>query len=758
MFFPNDSRSHVNLEQQRKRAKELCRAHREGRFEAAVRISRHLPRARFQSPPQILASALTLSEAQLVVAREAGFASWPRMVRQLDKTVSSERENVETLLDAALAGNNAVARAALEHAALGVRRSIFVAAALADAEAVFALLAVDPLLADRRGGRRNWTPLLYTCFSRYRQGEKDAIQARIRIVERLVALGADINVAGREPGFDDGTQWFVLEGAAGIVASPELVRFLLKAGADAGQTGRLLQQAVRGGDREVLQLALDAGPPWQVHHALTVCVELDRRDMARMLVERAGAPRLTEPALLEAIRLGCEPELIEILLGDDTHLELSGPIRQAAYRTALRYGHRAAGSLLLRRGANDAEVTPVDRVIAACVAEDQLALHHLLERSPYSRGALLDTDHRMVSWAVRNGRLRVLHLLLEAGFDPTVADKDGNTPCHLAVHSGSLAMLEALLGAGADVDARNFLAQTPLECALALPDVQARERFCRCLLDAGASPARLSQFTPGNTALDEELRQAGAIEREDPDRLFERAADAVVQGDLEKLRELLDEEPSLVYARSPRPHRATLLIYCGANGTERERQRTPGNAPAITQLLLERGAEVDAVSHLYGGGVTTLMLLLTSIFPKQAGLTGEIVRVLVRAGAKVNAVADYPAMMAAIDCGQRQGALALAEEGVLLDNLLFAAAVGRLDVLEDLLSQGIDINTRYFRGATALHAAAALGQEQAVAFLLARGADPTLRDTYYNATPAAKARYLGYLEIAELIERHQASS
>ncbi len=92
--------------------------------------------------------------------------------------------------------------------------------------------------------------------------------------------------------------------------------------------------------------------------------------MARILVDRAIAPRLTEPALLDAIRLGCEPELIEILLGDDANLKLSGPIRRAAYRTALRYGHRAATELLHRRGANDADVTLVDRVIAACVAED----------------------------------------------------------------------------------------------------------------------------------------------------------------------------------------------------------------------------------------------------------------------------------------------------------------------------------------------------------------------------------------------------
>jgi len=84
--------------------------------------------------------------------------------------------------------------------------------------------------------------------------------------------------------------------------------------------------------------------------------------------------------------------------------------------------------------------------------------------------------------------------------------------------------------------------------------------------------------------------------------LFERAADAVVFGDLETLRSLLDQEPALVHARSARRHRATLLHYCAANGTEDPRQRTPDNAPAIARFLLERGADPTAECPMYGCG------------------------------------------------------------------------------------------------------------------------------------------------------------
>jgi ankyrin repeat protein len=211
----------------------------------------------------------------------------------------------------------------------------------------------------------------------------------------------------------------------------------------------------------------------------------------------------------------------------------------------------------------------------------------------------------------------------------------------------------------------------------------------------------MSQFTPGtdrrNVGIDEELRQGGAVEREDPDLLFEHAADAVAFGDLETLRELLDEEPALVHARSPRPHRCTLLNYCGANGTEDPRQRTPANAPVVAQLLLERGADPNATCQLYGGGSTTMGLLLTSIHPNAAGLDGELVRVLARFGAAL----DTSDLIHAIDSGAHLAVEAMVEARVPIDPstssgqaLFVAAGLDRVDVMEDLLSRGADINAR----------------------------------------------------------------
>src|SRR5436190_20690935 len=101
---PRPGTSTPNLEQQRKRAKDLRRSHERGALDAGERVVRHLPRARALSPAQALASPLRLSEAQFIVAREAGFASWPDLKHALEGDAAARVRDV--VLDAALAGGN----------------------------------------------------------------------------------------------------------------------------------------------------------------------------------------------------------------------------------------------------------------------------------------------------------------------------------------------------------------------------------------------------------------------------------------------------------------------------------------------------------------------------------------------------------------------------------------------------------------------------------------------------------------------------
>ncbi|MBY0491959.1 MAG: hypothetical protein K2R93_19110 [Gemmatimonadaceae bacterium] len=163
-------------------------------------------------------------------------------------------------------------------------------------------------------------------------------------------------------------------------------------------------------------------------------------------------------------------------------------------------------------------------------------------------------------------------------------------------------------------------------------------------------------------------------------RRFERAADAIVTGDLAALTVLLREEPALIHARSDRVHGATLLHYVAANGVENYRQRTPANIVAIATALLDAGADVNAACDVYGGGATTLGLTVTSAHPRAAGVQEALAQRLLDRGATIDERVVHACLMngcpeaAVFMAGER-----LARGGALrLDE---AAGIGRVDLV-----------------------------------------------------------------------------
>ena len=121
-----------------------------------------------------------------------------------------------------------------------------------------------------------------------------------------------------------------------------------------------------------------------------------------------------------------------------------------------------------------------------------------------------------------------------------------------------------------------------------------------------------------------------------PDPEFEAAVDALLDGDVDALRGLLERKPSLVNERSKFGHRSTLLHYVGSNGVETHRQRVPRNLAEITQTLLDAGADVNSTAEMYGGGSTPIALLISSGHPTAAGVMDEVVKVLLNAGARTD--------------------------------------------------------------------------------------------------------------------------
>jgi hypothetical protein len=115
---------------------------------------------------------------------------------------------------------------------------------------------------------------------------------------------------------------------------------------------------------------------------------------------------------------------------------------------------------------------------------------------------------------------------------------------------------------------------------------------------------------------------------------FEKLVDAALDGEIESIQGALRTQPSLVNNRSHWRHRSTPLHYMAANGVETYRQRVPRNAVEIVKTLIQHGADVNALADMYGGNQSVLNLLITSQHPAEAGVTNEIKKVLIDAGAK----------------------------------------------------------------------------------------------------------------------------
>jgi ankyrin repeat protein len=276
-----------------------------------------------------------------------------------------------------------------------------------------------------------------------------------------------------------------------------------------------------------------------------------------------------------------------------------------------------------------------------------------------------------------------------------------------------------------------------------------------------------------------------AVKVDGPVTQFETAVEAVVAGDAATLRSMLLETPELVRARSMRRHHATLLHYVGANGVEGARQKTPANAVEIAKILLDAGAEVDALADMYDAKCTTMSMLVSSCHPDNAGLQGVLAETLLDYGAALEGPGSnwQSALMTALAFGYERTAETLARRGAPVDNVAAAAGLGRLedtarqlpaadgrskqialalaaqhghpDVVHVLIHAGVDPNRHnpdgFHSHSTPLHQAIASDHLDVVRVLVDCGARLDIKDTLYQGTPLGWANYLRRTPIADYL-------
>lgn len=104
---------------------------------------------------------------------------------------------------------------------------------------------------------------------------------------------------------------------------------------------------------------------------------------------------------------------------------------------------------------------------------------------------------------------------------------------------------------------------------------------------------------------------------------FERAVDAILDGDQTSLNKLLVEDPTLVNTHSSFGHQATLLHYLGNNGVELYRQVIPANISELLTYLIQAGADPMATMKVYGGDFKMIDLFMTSVHPKKMDIVAS---------------------------------------------------------------------------------------------------------------------------------------
>jgi ankyrin repeat protein len=252
----------------------------------------------------------------------------------------------------------------------------------------------------------------------------------------------------------------------------------------------------------------------------------------------------------------------------------------------------------------------------------------------------------------------------------------------------------------------------------------------------------------------EAVRQPGS-----PVETFERAVETVIEGDIATLKRLLTDHPDLVRARStrvthfdPPVHGAMLLHYVASNGVEGYRQRSPMNAADVAKVLLDAGADPDALCNLYGSKCTTMALLVSSTPPARAGVQLPVLNVLIDYGASITPKGEgswTSPIATALVFGFRDAAQTLVDRGAPVDSLADAAGLGRIDdVKRMLLSAGPDERHR------AVAMAAQLGQVEVVGLLLDAGEDPNRYNppgTHAHSTPLHQAIAAGHIAVVKLL-------
>jgi ankyrin repeat protein len=533
-----------SLEQYKKQAKELLHAHRAADPNALTRIQCHHPTLHKLSLTEILTANFTLTDAQLILAREHSFESWPRFAayietQRLIRTLADLPDPVAAFIEAAcVPRHDGHGSGTLEYAQLILERyphvanaNIHTAAILADEPTVKKFLTHNPKDATSTDGPHNWDALTHLCFSRYLHLDPTRSKAFVNTARTLLDAGAIANTGWCET-IDQPNPRQIIEsaiyGAAGIAQHPGLTQLLLDRGADPNdeETPYHVPETY---DNTVLKILLASG---KLNEASLNTILLRKADWhdehgIQLALEHGANPNYMThwgfTALHQSLRRDNGLVIIEMLLNHG-----AGPIikstrdGKSAIDTAIHRGRGDVLNILEQRDINlnlEGDLQGIDQLIAACAQNKPETIRALTAANPDLVPKLIAQGGTLLAQFAGNSNTEGVRNLLDLGVPPdALYSGDGyfdiapnSTALHVAAWRAWPEVVKLLIARGAPINAVDGKGRTALDLAIkATVDSYWKSRrtpdSIKALLEAGASTKNITIHT-GYDEADALLRQ-----------------------------------------------------------------------------------------------------------------------------------------------------------------------------------------------------------------------------------------------------------
>lgn len=491
----------LNLEYYRKQAKALLTAGKSGDANAIQRLNRYLPKQ-----PVMPA----LHDAQLAIAREQGFPSWPRFKAFIVESNLNVQQLVAAFIDAATSDFRRAEEILSTHPKIA-DAGFYVALVLGNHQQVKRVLTETPSLTNAKSGPQNCEPLVYLCFSRYANGSSNRASQIVETARVLLRHGADPGTSFLPEDLPN-NPLSCLYAATGLNNNADLGRALLEAGANPND-GESLYHATEHPDLACMKLLLRYGAEPNRANALKHILDREDNHGMQLLLDAGADPNAPnergDTALHWAVWRGRSLEIIAILVDRGADVNAKRKDGRTPYALAILSGQKEIAALLRSRGANT-DLSALDQFVEASMnTSEQLTATPSIKT--------LSEHEQLVPHLAAVHNTAAVHALLRAGLPIDARGEHGGTALHWACWKGYADLVKLLIDHKASLDIKDQSFHAPPSGWLHHGTQNCGEpggdfaEVARLLIAAGA-PMEGCNTPTGNAEVDAVLRQHKVID------------------------------------------------------------------------------------------------------------------------------------------------------------------------------------------------------------------------------------------------------